>query len=58
MNQHVPGVVVPPSILSRMARYQTKEEGLQEGAAIACELRDRIASAVRGLQVSAPLGKN
>ncbi len=57
MNQHVPGVIVPPAILSRMARCQTKEEGLHEGAAIACEMRDRLAGAVQGLQVSAPLGK-
>jgi methionine synthase I (cobalamin-dependent)/5,10-methylenetetrahydrofolate reductase len=57
MNQHVPGVVVPPAILARMARCRTKEEGLQEGTAIACEMRDRLAGAVQGLQVSAPLGK-
>lgn len=57
MNQHVPGVVVPPAILQRMARCQTREEGLQEGAAIAGELRDRLSGTVQGLQVSAPLGK-
>lgn len=56
MNQHVPGVVVPPAILARMARCSTKEEGLREGVSIAVELRDRLAGRVQGIQVSAPLG--
>ena len=57
MNNHVPGVVVPPAILERMARCKTKEDGLQTGIAIARETRDRLAGAVAGFQVSAPLGK-
>ncbi len=57
MNQHVPGVVVPAAILERMSRRKTKEDGIQEGIAIAREIRDRVADAVAGFQTSAPLGR-
>ena len=57
MSRHVPGVVVPESILQRMKACRTKEEGVQTGVAIAREIRDRIAGAVAGFQVSAPLGR-
>jgi homocysteine S-methyltransferase len=57
MNQHVPGVVVPVAILERMRRFPLKEDAAKEGIAIARETRDRLAGAVAGFQVSAPLGK-
>lgn len=56
MNQHVPGVVVPPEILGRMAKCATKAEGLRVGVEIARETCARIAGSVQGFQVSAPLG--
>lgn len=56
MNQHVPGVVVPETVLKRMALCTTKEEGLNEGILIAREIREQLAGKVQGLQVSAPLG--
>ncbi len=57
MNRHVPGVSVPPAILSRMAACETREEGIACGIAIAREIRDAVAGAVQGFQVSAPLGQ-
>jgi homocysteine S-methyltransferase len=57
MNQHVPGVVVPESILKRMSRFSIKEDALKEGVEIARETRDRLTGVVAGFQVSAPLGK-
>lgn len=57
MNRHVPGVSVPPAILSRMAACETREEGIACGVAIAREIRDAVAGAVQGFQVSAPLGQ-
>lgn len=57
MSRHVPGVVVPDSILQRMGKCRTKEDGLKAGIEIAREIRDRIAGAVTGFQVSAPMGR-
>ena len=57
MGRHVPGVVVPDSILQRMNKCRTKEDGLKAGIEIAREIRDRIADAVAGFQISAPMGK-
>jgi methionine synthase / methylenetetrahydrofolate reductase(NADPH) len=53
----VPGVVVPDSILQRMSKCRTKEDGLKMGVEIAREIRERIAGAVAGFQISAPMGK-
>lgn len=57
MNQHVPGVVVPESILERMSRFPLKEDAIKEGIEIAREIRERLKGHVQGFQVSAPLGK-
>ncbi len=57
MRNEVPGVTVPDWIMDRMGRCRTKEEGVETGIAVACEIRDAIASRVAGFQVSAPLGK-
>lgn len=51
----VPGVVMPPSVLERMSRCATREDGRKMGVEIAREICDKVAAAVAGLQVSAPL---
>jgi len=56
MNNEVPGVVVPPKILDRMARCRTKEESRRTGIDIARNTIRRISPRVSGFQVSAPLG--
>lgn len=59
LNNEVPGIVVPPPILERMARASdgSKEAGMQEGLAIAREMVEQIQDSVQGIQVSAPFGK-
>jgi homocysteine S-methyltransferase len=56
MKNEVPGVVVPDSVMARMAAAKTREEQRAAGVAIAREsiaaFRDRVA----GVQVSAPFG--
>jgi len=56
MNNEVPGVVVPPEILDRMARCRTREESHRTGIEIARETIRRILPRVSGLQASAPFG--
>jgi homocysteine S-methyltransferase len=59
LNNEVPGVEVPAEVLKRMqvASEKGKEEGMQEGLAIAREMVARLESHVQGVQVSAPFGK-
>jgi len=57
MNNHVPGVVVPSAVLDRMNRCKTKEEGIEAGIEIACDIRRSLAGRVAGFQVSAPFGR-
>ncbi|MBI4913115.1 MAG: bifunctional homocysteine S-methyltransferase/methylenetetrahydrofolate reductase [Acidobacteria bacterium] len=57
MANEVPGVLVPRSILERMARWEAPEDQLKQGFAIARELIDAIRSSVQGLQIAAPLGQ-
>jgi len=57
MRNEVPGVVVPDSIMERMSRCTTKEDGLKMGVQIAQETCARIADRVAGFQVSAPMGR-
>jgi homocysteine S-methyltransferase len=57
MNNEVPGASVPSDILERMRKTTTKEEGFQEGVAIAKETYDRVKTDVAGIQVSAPMGR-
>lgn len=57
MANEVPGVSVPASILERMARWNSAEDQLKEGLAIARELIDELRPVVQGLQVSAPMGQ-
>jgi methionine synthase / methylenetetrahydrofolate reductase(NADPH) len=57
MNKHVPGVVVPDSILKRMECCTTREDGIKMGIEIAREIMERVASSMAGFQASAPLGR-
>ena len=52
----VPGVEVPVSILERMSRAKTKEDGRKMGIEIAREICESISDRVAGYQVSAPFG--
>lgn len=56
MKNEVPGVVVPDSVMKRMAKYEAKEDQRSEGISIAKESIDTIREFVAGVQVSAPLG--
>lgn len=56
LKTEVPGVTVPDSIINRMEKAQTKEDGLKIGLEIAVEMREKIADSVQGFQVSAPFG--
>ena len=57
MKNEVPGVVVPDSILERMAAVPNRDDQLKVGIEIARESVARIRDRVAGIQVSAPLGK-
>lgn len=57
MNNEVPGASVPPPIMERMRKPKTKEEGREEGLAIAREMLAQVRHIVQGAQVSAPFGK-
>jgi homocysteine S-methyltransferase len=54
MNNEVPGVEVPESVLERMRACKGKEEGVETGVQIAREVCEAIRSRVAGFQVSAP----
>jgi methionine synthase / methylenetetrahydrofolate reductase (NADH) len=53
----VPGVVVPQTILDRMARITEKDAAREEGLAIARETLLEVLELVQGVQVSAPFGR-
>jgi methionine synthase / methylenetetrahydrofolate reductase(NADPH) len=57
MKNEVPGVVVPDSVMQRMASVESREGQLAMGIEIARESVARIRNRVTGIQVSAPLGK-
>jgi homocysteine S-methyltransferase len=57
MRNEVPGVSVPDSILERMSRATSREDGVKWGVEIARDICDRIAGRVAGFQVSAPMGR-
>jgi len=56
MRNEVPGVVVPDSIMVRMAQAGDKEEQRATGIRIARETVEKIKDHVCGIQVSAPFG--
>jgi homocysteine S-methyltransferase len=57
MANEVPGAYVPRAVLDRMARWDTAEDQLKEGQAIALEVIETIRPRIRGLQLSAPFGQ-
>ncbi|HZU97875.1 MAG TPA: bifunctional homocysteine S-methyltransferase/methylenetetrahydrofolate reductase [Planctomycetota bacterium] len=59
MKHEVPGVVVPDSVVERMAKAQEKgsDAAVAEGVQIAREAVHEIKDRIAGLQVSAPLGR-
>lgn len=56
MRNEVPGVVIPDSVMERLSRCATKEDAREVGIELAHEVMRRIAAAVAGFQVSAPMG--
>ncbi|MCX5752469.1 MAG: bifunctional homocysteine S-methyltransferase/methylenetetrahydrofolate reductase [Candidatus Krumholzibacteria bacterium] len=57
INNELPGVSVPESILRRMKDARSGELALAEGTAIAAEILREIAPRVRGVQISAPFAR-
>jgi methionine synthase / methylenetetrahydrofolate reductase(NADPH) len=57
MNNEVPGVSIPESILRRMASVESREDQLAMGVEIARESVAHVRDRVAGIQVSAPFGK-
>lgn len=57
MNNELPGVSVPKSILDRMRKAESGENALREGVAIASELLDQLRPHISGVQVSAPFNR-
>ena len=57
MNNEVPGASVPKTILKRMKKTTTKEDGFNEGVKIARETFEHVKTFADGVQISAPLGR-
>lgn len=57
MNNEVPGIVIPPSIMSRMETAKDAAEGQRIGVEVARSIVEDLAQHVAGFQVSAPFGK-
>ena len=56
MRNEVPGVVVPDSVMERMAKPAAKEDQRKVGIEIAREAIASIRGKVAGVQISAPFG--
>ena len=57
MQNEVPGVEVPESVIARMESAKTREDQLATGVRIAQESVRRVKDRIAGIQVSAPFGK-
>ena len=57
LKNEVPGVVVPDSVIEKMEKAKTKEDGVKYGVEIAHEIKEIISSYVNGYQISAPFGR-
>jgi methionine synthase I (cobalamin-dependent)/5,10-methylenetetrahydrofolate reductase len=57
MQNEVPGVVIPDTVMQRMASVEGREEQMAMGIRIAQEMVARIHQRVAGIQVSAPFGR-
>ena len=56
MQNEVPGVEIPDSVMQRMEAAGSREEQLQAGVEIAWESVQRVHDRIAGIQVSAPFG--
>ena len=56
MANEVPGVVVPETLLKRMSKAKTREDGRKIGIEIAQEMIEELSPHVAGFAVSAPFG--
>ena len=56
MNNEVPGVEIPDTIMRRMESVESREDQLKMGVEIAREAVERVRDRVAGIQVSAPFG--
>lgn len=56
MRNEVPGVLVPDSVMQRMAAVESRDAQLAAGVEIARESVARVRDRVAGIQVSAPFG--
>jgi len=57
MQNEVPGVEIPDSVMERMKRTETKEEALEEGISIMVDIIAKIRPYVAGVQISPPFGR-
>ena len=57
LKNEVPGVVVPDSVIKKMEKAKTKEEGIKYGTEIAHGIKEKISPIVNGYQISAPFGR-
>ncbi|MEY4630159.1 MAG: hypothetical protein RIQ81_279 [Pseudomonadota bacterium] len=57
MNNEVPGVVIPESVMKRMEKPTDPEDAKRVGVDIAREMVEKLGSNVQGLQLSAPFGR-
>jgi len=57
MHNEVPGAFVPKSVMEKMKKATSSEEGLRTGIAIARVCLEAVREKVEGVQISAPLGK-
>jgi homocysteine S-methyltransferase len=57
MNNKVPGISVPPTVMERMRRADAGERARLEGLKIAQETLREIRSQVQGVQIAAPFGR-
>jgi homocysteine S-methyltransferase len=57
MNNEVPGISVPPTIMERMRRADAGERARLEGLKIAQETLLEIRAEVQGVQIAAPFGR-
>lgn len=57
MNNEVPGIVIPPSIMERMALPLNPDDAKKVGIEIAREMVEALQREIQGVQISAPFGR-
>jgi methionine synthase I (cobalamin-dependent)/5,10-methylenetetrahydrofolate reductase len=57
MKNEVPGVYVPDEVISRIAKFENKDDQLKAGIEMAQDMVERVRGFVQGIQVSAPFGR-